>query len=75
MVSDRSTYQQPTAASVGVRYVIVNGVPVVVNGAVRDACIGTPAAGGRTHGGDDAVGPPRERLRTLISYRPTISCP
>lgn len=35
-VSDRSTYQQPALASVGFRYVLVNGVPVVTDGAVRD---------------------------------------
>ena len=35
-VSDRSTYQQPALTSVGFRYVLVNGVPVVMDGAVRD---------------------------------------
>jgi N-acyl-D-aspartate/D-glutamate deacylase len=35
-VRDRSTYQQPALASVGFRYVLVNGVPVVIDGAVRD---------------------------------------
>lgn len=35
-VRDRSTYQQPALASVGFRYVLVNGVPVVMDGAVRD---------------------------------------
>lgn len=36
-VSDKSTYQQPALASVGFRYVLVNGVPVVLDGMVRDA--------------------------------------
>jgi N-acyl-D-aspartate/D-glutamate deacylase len=35
-VRDRSTYQQPALTSVGFRYVLVNGVPVVMDGAVRD---------------------------------------
>lgn len=35
-VADRSTYQQPALPSVGFKYVLVNGVPVVMNGAVRD---------------------------------------
>jgi N-acyl-D-aspartate/D-glutamate deacylase len=35
-VADRSTYQQPALASVGFKYVLVNGVPVVSDGAVRD---------------------------------------
>jgi N-acyl-D-aspartate/D-glutamate deacylase len=35
-VADRSTYQQPALTSVGFKYVIVNGVPVVMDGAVRD---------------------------------------
>jgi N-acyl-D-aspartate/D-glutamate deacylase len=35
-VRDRSTYQQPALPSVGFRYVLVNGVPVVMDGAVRD---------------------------------------
>lgn len=33
-VADRSTYQEPARASVGFRYVLVNGVPVVSNGVV-----------------------------------------
>jgi hypothetical protein len=48
-VSDRSTYQQPALASVGFRYVLVNGVPVVMEGAVRD----------RTFPGRGARGPIR----------------
>jgi N-acyl-D-aspartate/D-glutamate deacylase len=35
-VRDRSTYQQPALTSVGFRYVLVNGVPVVTDGSVRD---------------------------------------
>jgi N-acyl-D-aspartate/D-glutamate deacylase len=35
-VADRSTYQQPALTSVGFKYVLVNGVPVVSGGAVRD---------------------------------------
>ena len=33
-VADRSTYQQPALTSVGFRYVLVGGVPVVSNGVV-----------------------------------------
>lgn len=33
-VADRSTYQQPALTSVGFRYVLVGGVPVVSNGGV-----------------------------------------
>ncbi|HEY6826922.1 MAG TPA: amidohydrolase family protein [Gemmatimonadaceae bacterium] len=36
IVADRSTYQQPALPSVGFRYVFVNGVPVVMDGAPRD---------------------------------------
>ena len=35
-VADRSTYQQPALTSVGFKYVLVNGVPVVMDGVVRD---------------------------------------
>jgi N-acyl-D-aspartate/D-glutamate deacylase len=35
-VIDKSTYQQPALPSVGFRFVLVNGVPVVMDGAVRD---------------------------------------
>ncbi len=35
-VSDRSTYQQPALPSVGFRHVLVNGVPVVADGAIKD---------------------------------------
>jgi N-acyl-D-aspartate/D-glutamate deacylase len=35
-VIDKSTYQQPALPSVGFRYVLVNGVPVVEEGKVRD---------------------------------------
>ena len=36
-VADKSTYQQPALTSVGFKYVLVNGVPVVMNGVVREA--------------------------------------
>ncbi len=35
-VADQSTYLKPALPSVGFRHVLVNGVPVVVDGAVRD---------------------------------------
>jgi N-acyl-D-aspartate/D-glutamate deacylase len=35
-VKDRSTYQQPALTSVGFRYVFVNGVPVVMDGVIKD---------------------------------------
>jgi N-acyl-D-aspartate/D-glutamate deacylase len=35
-VADRSTYQQPALTSVGFKFVLVNGVPVVMDGTVRD---------------------------------------
>ncbi|MDQ6827793.1 MAG: amidohydrolase family protein [Gemmatimonadota bacterium] len=35
-VSDKSTYQQPALPSVGFRHVLVNGVPVVIDGVVKD---------------------------------------
>ena len=35
-VADKSTYEKPALTSVGFRYVLVNGVPVVSNGVVRD---------------------------------------
>jgi N-acyl-D-aspartate/D-glutamate deacylase len=34
-VADRSTYRQPALASVGFRHVLVNGVPVVVDGVLK----------------------------------------
>lgn len=34
-VSDQSTYLKPALASVGFRHVLVGGVPVVVDGAIR----------------------------------------
>ena len=34
-VTDKSTYQQPALPSVGFRHVLVNGVPVVVDGVVK----------------------------------------
>ena len=44
-VSDRSTYQQPALPSVGFRHVIVNGVPVVRDGAIVDGVF--PGRGAR----------------------------
>ena len=35
-VTDHSTYQQPSLTSTGFKYVLVNGVPVVMDGVVRD---------------------------------------
>ena len=35
-VADRSTYQQPALTSVGFKYVLVNGVPVVMDGVIRE---------------------------------------
>jgi N-acyl-D-aspartate/D-glutamate deacylase len=35
-VADRSTYQQPALPSTGFRYVIVNGIPVVADGALQE---------------------------------------
>ena len=35
-VTDRSTYQQPSLPSEGFRFVVVNGIPVIVDGRVRD---------------------------------------
>lgn len=45
-VADRSTYQAPALPSVGFRYVLVNGAPVVADGALQDAGFpGRPARG------------------------------
>ncbi len=45
-VIDQATYQQPALPSIGFRYVLVNGVPVVVNGALQDGGFpGRPARG------------------------------
>jgi N-acyl-D-glutamate deacylase len=42
-VSDRGTYTQPNQTAAGMRYVIVNGMPVIREGAlVRDALPGRP---------------------------------
>ncbi len=35
-VADKSTYQQPALPSIGFRYVLVNGVPVVTDGVLQD---------------------------------------
>ncbi len=43
-VIDKATYQQPNLPSVGFRYVVVNGVPVVMDGALKDGIYpGRPA--------------------------------
>jgi N-acyl-D-aspartate/D-glutamate deacylase len=43
-VADRSTYQQPALPSVGFRYVLVNGVPVVAEGVLKEGLYpGRPA--------------------------------
>lgn len=45
-VIDKATYQEPALPSVGFRYVLVNGVPVVVDGALQDHEFpGRPARG------------------------------
>ena len=45
-VIDKSTYQQPALPSVGFRYVLVGGVPVVRDGALQDGAFpGRPARG------------------------------
>src|SRR4026207_376377 len=45
-VADRSTYQQPALPSVGFRYVLVNGIPVVLDGVLQDGSHPGPAARG-----------------------------
>jgi dihydroorotase len=47
-VGDRSTYQQPALPSVGFQYVLVNGVPVVFGGVIRDGVY--PGRGARGPG-------------------------
>jgi dihydroorotase len=44
-VIDKSTYQQPATPSIGFRHVLVNGTPVVVDGAVKDGVL--PGRGAR----------------------------
>ena len=44
-VIDKSTYQMPALPSVGFRFVLVNGVPVVMDGVVRDGTF--PGRGAR----------------------------
>lgn len=46
IVADRSTYQQPALPSVGFRHVLVNGVPVVVDGVIKDGTYPGRAARG-----------------------------
>jgi len=45
-VADRSTYQQPALPSVGFRYVLVNGIPVVLDGVLQDGSYPGRAARG-----------------------------
>jgi N-acyl-D-aspartate/D-glutamate deacylase len=45
-VADRSTYQEPALPSVGFRHVLVNGVPIVVDGVIKDATYPGRAARG-----------------------------
>jgi N-acyl-D-aspartate/D-glutamate deacylase len=49
-VADRSTYQQPALPSVGFRHVLVNGVPVVLEGVVKDDTYPGRAARGPRNG-------------------------
>jgi N-acyl-D-amino-acid deacylase len=44
-ILDRATYERPHQLSVGVRYVLVNGVPVVDDGRVTGAKPGTLVRG------------------------------
>lgn len=37
-VGDRATFEQPNRYSVGIRHVLVNGTPVVADGAITSAC-------------------------------------
>jgi N-acyl-D-aspartate/D-glutamate deacylase len=46
VVADRSTYQQPALTSVGFRHVLVNGVPVVADGVLKDGTYPGRAARG-----------------------------
>ncbi len=48
-VIDKSTYQQPNVPSVGFRYVLVGGVPVVSGGALQDGVFPGRAARGAVH--------------------------
>ncbi len=41
-VIDRGTYAHPAVPSAGIRYVLVNGVPVVFDGQLRDVRPGKP---------------------------------
>ncbi|MGH9524595.1 MAG: hypothetical protein ACRD3E_18900, partial [Terriglobales bacterium] len=49
-ITDRSTYQHPSEPSVGVRYLVVNGIPVVENGTLVEGVFpGKPLLGGNAH--------------------------
>jgi N-acyl-D-aspartate/D-glutamate deacylase len=45
-VADRATYQQPALASFGFRHVLVNGIPVVADGVLKDGTYPGRAARG-----------------------------
>jgi N-acyl-D-aspartate/D-glutamate deacylase len=49
-VIDKSTYQQPALPAVGFRYVLVNGVPVVVDGVIKEGVYPGRAARAPTRG-------------------------
>jgi len=49
-VADRATYQQPALPSVGFRHVLVNGVPVVADGVLKDGTYPGRAARGPIRG-------------------------
>jgi N-acyl-D-aspartate/D-glutamate deacylase len=44
-VADKATYQQPNLPSVGFKYVLVNGVPVITDGQIKDGVF--PGKGAR----------------------------
>ena len=41
-VADASTYEDPARYSIGIRYVLVNGTPVVKDGKLQDVTPGRP---------------------------------
>jgi len=52
VVSDKATYSAPNARSVGMRHVVVNGVPVIRSGElVREAKPGRAVRRGVAEGG------------------------
>ena len=48
-VADKATYQQPGLPSVGFRYVLVNGVPVIADGRIEDGVFPGRGARAPTH--------------------------